>query len=511
MTRGQDRPTDGRVISTGAAAPLARYRNQYLVVMGQREASVAGLHPVHLGPVTLLPGPALSWVFERAGERWLLLIGEALDPCAPTHDNRAIAAALLAAGTAPIDAIARAQALAGRFVVLTGDRHGAVAFSDAMAQRQIHYAQDRQDLVLSSSPALAFDYLGWSLELSPAARSLMASALWEHNEGSWVGDGYLDTRLRKVLPNHALHLPDARVERFALGPPPVSGREAILDYAATTLRQTIAAMAHRQPLIQAITAGWDSRLLLAASRAQREQIRYFVFDTAGAPPSMDARVAADLAQRLGLRFERIERPALRADFLAAYRAEHLLPRVMYTTSHVQYLADAYPDGVINVNGNGGEIARCAFGTGTRRVTLNMLEVFTGYGRGCRNASHALQRWMTDAAPVAAASGIYLLDLLEWEEFSGNWASLAPLELDQAVETITPFNNRALQLSLLQLPARERAGPRSPVFRELVRRLWPEVPSDGINPQRRPLMSWAKTRTPLYYRMKWLDLKLRYRV
>jgi hypothetical protein len=91
-------------------------------------------------------------------------------------------------------------------------------------------------------------------------------------------------------------------------------------------------------------------------------------------------------------------------------------------------------------------------------------------------------WLAD---VGDGHGINLLDLFEWEQGHGNWLATTQLEFDSAWGDIfTPYNCREVLTTLLAVDERDRRKPHCRLFRELMQRLWPNVLSEPINPQKR---------------------------
>src|SRR5690606_21879379 len=126
--------------------------------------------------------------------------------------------------------------------------------------------------------------------------------------------------------------------------------------------------------------------------------------------------------------------------------EHAIPRVLYTTRHVQYFVDRYGEAAAgevpaSINGNAGEILRAYCGGGLRHLTAGHLAVLFGQGDAFPRQTAAISLWLQEAKPYAAEFGIPLLDLFEWEMVSGNWVAAAFLETDMAIETISAYAHR----------------------------------------------------------------------
>jgi len=175
--------------------------------------------------------------------------------------------------------------------------------------------------------------------------------------------------------------------------------------------------------------------------------------------------------------------------LKEYNKEHVMPRILPKTANIQYhYYNSDKPGTINVNGNGGEIARCYYGYTNRKITLEMLLLFSGYPSSIEFVRQELDCWFVDASQFAEEHKIPLLDLFYWEQRMGNWGALYPFEQDIAIEEISPFNNKSLLYALLRVKASKRRSPDYKFIRKLIQNLWPDTLSEPINPDKTILNS-----------------------
>jgi len=477
------------------------YRRQYLIV--PREVRVpphpslaahafAG-HEIHVGA-------DLSLSTAIRGDTHVAVLGEAIDPTRPDRDNRAIADSLAQSADAA-DLQASAFRLAGRFVVFARIRGRNICFADACGFRRVYHGRIAERVIATSSPRLYFDILGAPVEIDAETRRLMASHLFQASEWAWYGASYFDPRLKVLLPNHGLDLESGHASRSTrtIIPQPMP-IDTLVERAAKLLRGTFDGLQRRFRLTQAITAGWDSRLLLAASLPWKSEIHYFVFDEPGQPVGMDARVALALGKRAGIAVERIERPDLDPAFVAAYDQDWLMPRHISTLRNIQYHARR-PAGDrpwLNVNGNAGEIGRCFFGAYGGPVWADMLLRYSGYGYESPVIERAIREWLADTRAFARQQRISILDLFYWEQRLGNWGALGMAEMDIAIEQISPYDNGELLGLMLAAPAALRKGPRYQLFERICRVLAPETLGEPINPDDSRLMSRIRANAGLRY-------------
>src|SRR5690606_12577574 len=131
------------------------------------------------------------------------------------------------------------------------------------------------------------------------------------------GDESIDDRLSKILPNHYMDINTRKRIRIPFYPQAFSDEEQILEYTTLILKNTYLALSKRYKLIQPVTAGWDSRILLAASRDFKDKINYYVFDmSSGTDP--DAWVPENLSKKLNIKINIVNPGELREDFVSKF-------------------------------------------------------------------------------------------------------------------------------------------------------------------------------------------------
>jgi hypothetical protein len=92
-----------------------------------------------------------------------------------------------------------------------------------------------------------------------------------------------------------------------------------------------------------------------------------------------------------------------------------------------------------------------------------------------------------------ASDLHILDLFYWENRSA-WMSMTNLEFDTAWrDIITPYNCRELLTVILSVDEKHREGPDYHLYRLAIRRLWPELLDEPVNPHRRSFAGDLKQR------------------
>jgi hypothetical protein len=247
------------------------FRNQYFVTNFRPDTDLD--FRIHrFDDLFIFASPALSVSHERVGNREVVVLGYAIDPFAPEKDNDEIAAGL-AGATSAQDVVRRTQALSGRFVIFYRVDDIRIAFSDTLGHRQIYYYRIEEQLFLTSSPKLFLHVMHFDLQITDEKRRITESQEFRRTENAWFGDETLDGRLKKVIPNHYLDLDSLQVHRKAFDVPCENTEEGVRNLCGQVLKGGLDGAVRRYRVMQAVTAGVDSRALLAASKDYKDQIR----------------------------------------------------------------------------------------------------------------------------------------------------------------------------------------------------------------------------------------------
>ncbi len=469
------------------------YRNQYLITNAtETRPCLVGAQESRFGPWKVFCFAPLQ-SYRAAGSGFeAMLLGLVVDPLHPERDMQQVLDHLVDLPAMTREAVAeRIEHLTGRFVLLARIGQDTHLWGDCCHLRQILYGSFGSIRCVGSSEKLLLEHAGAELSMGADKRAFMASSRFQKNDLAWVGATGQDDRVMRLMPNHRLSLPSLQAQREAFYSklPDGVGETEVLDLAEVTLRGLFAALVDRYSLIVALTAGWDSRLLMAASLPMKDRISFFTFCRSGDRSSVgDGEVAEQLAARFGLDYERIAPAPVTPEFKAAISQEQLFLRVVPKTANIQYhLTRKDRDRIINVNGNGAEVARCFYGRPGGPHSFGRVSRYLGLTPRDPFVQASLWPWYREAQEVAQRTDVRVNDLAYWEQRMGVWGAAMPFEQDIAIEEISPFNNTRLLLSLLTVPERARSGPHYPLFGRLLKRMEPAAAEIAINPH----MLWFK--------------------
>ena len=431
------------------------------------------------GPDTFLSTHSdLEVEVRRKDGRTLAVVGSCIHPLEPHLKGGEIADRLISNAESFEDLLRETVPLSGRWVVLFLCPEGWYSFTDPIGFRRLFYSSKGN---CGSDPNILRSAHGLEPHDDPELQRHLTSKRYQKLESPLLGSTTLFKDCKHLLPNHYLDLQTLKAQRFfpSAQPTPQSYSK-VLDDAAEILEGTIEALLERSEVAMPITAGWDSRVLLAASRRFQERIPYFVnVYSEGGETHPDAVVSTAMANHLGLQF--------RVNHLAEVQIpEWFSELIANNVSRARILPKSkaiyhrFGKTLTNINGNGSEICRHLYRSPNDFPVFSaatLSKIFTDKA-GAKYATRVLGDWLSSIEPQL---GYNLTDLLLWEQRLGNWGAHFPAEQDIAIEEVSPFNNRALILSMLSLPRAKRAGPKYPHYRDLIRAMWPELLEFPFNP------------------------------
>jgi hypothetical protein len=327
-----------------------------------------------------------------------------------------------------------------------------------------------------------------SIQKTADFAAYLGSHYVHENKEHWLPANFtLIEGMNSLLPNHYLrtsdmtqirYYPDRNIESSDLNRAVVS--------AATMLKQSLEGASLRYKLALPITAGWDSRVLLAASKTIHTDILYYTMQYRDLTlDSPDVKIPILLSKKLGLNHIVIDCTAEpNPSFSDIYKKSNFLAHMDDWGKIAYGLSRQFPPEYVCVKGNCAEIARCyydKYGIGLRANSISdLLKLERGW-KGLPFCHGHISEWLTTARERCDDFQWDLLDLFYWEHRMGRWQSQSQLEWDIVQETFTPYNNRLLIELLLSAPVANRRAPQYRMFKQICQVLWPEVLSFPVNP------------------------------
>ena len=440
--------------------------------------------------------PDLNCYQAKYENNIVTLLGYILDPYHPQYTDADIIDCLirkLSDDCSLDNFIKYTYNLGGRWILIVDNGKEIRLFNDAAGLRQVFYTDVSvmKELCCASQPGVIADIS--KLEADAEALEFIEAFKKVNNEYWWPGDTSLYREIKHLLPNHYLDLvtgssyrywPDSRLDNISL--------DDSVRKNAEILQGLMRSASYRFSLALSLTAGGDTRLILASSR-NIENIFYFTLMYWHLnEDSSDIQIPSRLLSKLGLRHNIIKCPPVMEDeFRKIYKRNVVTARDAYGTI-AQGLYNYYPLDKVCVKGNVIPITKSHFSKrlsedDRKNVNVQILTRLIQM-EGNLFAERAYKKWISGLNDIY---NIDILDLFTWEDRVANWQAMSQLEWDIVHEVFVPYNCRILLSNILSIHEKYRKPPDFIIHRTLMKYMWPELLSEPINPHKKVKSSVKK--------------------
>ncbi|WP_299678973.1 hypothetical protein [uncultured Dokdonia sp.] len=470
-------------------------------------ASEEGFSSYLIDSFTVFYHQDLETTIAQYEDATIVILGFILNPNAPEETNLQIAENL-ARVTSKTQLFEALEVLTGKFAIFYHSKVHQILLTDYFSERQLYYWKRADHYYISSSDKLILDTLVLAPEISSEKQELIASSLFLNINEHWLlSEEDWDKRIKKLIPNHYLDLQKNTTDRLPVFVSDQLAKETVVAAFKTYLQNVMKALALRYDSIYfPITAGYDSRLLLAASMPWKEKMTYYIFNSGKTYVVRDVKIAKKIAKKFQLDFEEIKVPEASAAFKKEYATHFIVPRFLSKTRNIAWFKTHIKTPTINISGGGGNLKG-----------VYDKEAFTSIETLCKAIEYdtlpihknALEQWLTEATPYAEKYKIPLNDLFFQELRMGKWASKMYHEADLTpVDYYSPLNSRhIMHMAFLHIPESQRHMPDAVLFKTVMEELLPGSTKIPFNPK--TWRDYVKSIIP-YQRIKKQVRLLRYR-
>lgn len=418
-------------------------------------------------------------------ENTIVLLGYILDPFNPTFNNLEIVNRIAERISTADDIFPYLDSKCGRFAIIVKINNELRIFNDAAGYRQIfYYTDDANNIWCASQPSIITEEFGLKTD-EEIVKDLSHLPLINNESARWYpGNLTLYKDIHHLTPNHYLDLNSGEVKRYwpVKSLEPISVEKAA-EYSSKILQGAFESASKRYNLALTITAGYDTRVLLAACNKLKEKIHYITHTHGNLDENMpDIKIPQKMLERFGLQHHiAYHSDKVDNDFKNIYKrnvtgAKDLHKKNAY--AFLKYFENMGKEMVVAQGEAGGLGKRFYRLPPYFKFNEKTLATVAGM-RGSRNAEQAIGEWL-ESANKAVALGINILDLLYWELRLGNWSTLAVSSYDIVFESFIPFNCRKLMECLISVETKYRLT-RKNIHLCMIDRMWPELLEFPLNP------------------------------
>ncbi len=423
-------------------------------------------------------------VAENANVK-IIVTGDLYDYENPDWSNREIAKSWLAENETFDEILHATYKYSGEYLVIFYHKKTfeLKVFTDATAQFELFYSADKEnEIVAGTNHRTVGLVVPLKKDTSPDAVRFFNSAAFK-NRRAFIGNDTNYINLKRLIPNHYLDLNTGELVRYF---PAEKMRKTTLEEAsrkgAAMLRGYINAAANRYNLLIPVTAGWDTRVLLAASKEVAQKSIYFVYNVENHTADYDVKIPQKLFQKLNLPFhvydQKIPTPGEKKNLIQEVEQDILFPNYRIH-QRIKEFHKKYP-GYLILNGNLSEILRLnldeVYFLSPEKISFILKYPFLKY------AVDRYSNWLKRNQKLFEYHHYRVLDMLHWEENCGNWVAKTKTERRiRGFKAFSPFNSRELILTLYGVHKKYRHKENPVLYRKMINLLWPDVLQVPVNP------------------------------
>ncbi|MDD4869864.1 MAG: hypothetical protein PHR77_04830 [Kiritimatiellae bacterium] len=463
------------------------FRRQFLLTPDAC-SSLSHWQHIHVGIFHIYAHPdvQLSTVTSADTNVTLSLVGYIIDPNFPERSNTDVLNTIASLGDSVENISDYLCALSGRFVLILTTAKETLLFHDPCGLRTVYYTKYEGKVFVGSQPYIFKQVM--PLKDGELFSSFFRSSYAKRNIEYWIPSGCsLFEEVHHLIPNHYLRL--STLEQIRYWPKRILLQkrvDEVITDASDLLKKLMIAANNRFKLALPVTAGWDSRILLSASKSISREIYFYTLQYRNLNSrSSDIKIPAELLRSLGLRHNLIDcRKTISDEFIEIYRRNSPLAHIEDWGKIAYGMIDKYPQDRVAIKGNCSEIARSfyyKYGFHRPIISPDQIVALVNGWQTIPFVRDQIFTWYNQAIEVAAETNMDILDLFYWEHRMGSWQAQSQLEWDIVQEAYTPFNHRGLLELMLGVSTNLRSAPNYSLYKMMFKLLWPEVMKQPINP------------------------------
>lgn len=424
--------------------------------------------------------PDLTVTIAKKGEMELALLGFMFDSENYKANNNDILNNIITDSNSFEEIVKATNRYAGRWILIYTNNNEIKLLHDPAGLRQIFYCNNNSEIWCSAQPHILAELLGKRKRQDKDLLSFLESPAFDLNERCMIGAASLYEDIYHLLPNHDLNLADCSSTRYW----PIKklnklSIDKVINQSSQILIELVKAANHRHKIAQIITAGWDTRVLLSASRSIKNKNYYFVQQL----PHMDDNhedivIPKQLASSNNLNFNIFDCSEYNNEFDKINTKNVFM--VQSDKKKLQYFNyfTMFSDEMV-ISGNVSPLIK-ELHPRVDKVTANNLARLLHF-HNSKYAVKVISNWLEQSIDCSQKCKINIEKLFYWEMRFGTWAPMFNSELDIAVEEFSPYNCRNLLNAMLSTPSGLRTSPNQILYSRIINKLWTELLELPINP------------------------------
>ncbi len=431
--------------------------------------------------------PDLTVTTAKKGDTELALLGFMFDSENYQSDHKTILNEIIGNNSEFADVIKATSRYAGRWILIYTKGDEGKILHDPAGLRQVFYTNHESNTWCSAQPHILAELLDIQDNQDKDLRDYLNSKQFSFNEHFLIGNKTLYEDVYRLYPNHYLDLADSSYLRYwpnkTLNNLSV---DEVVNSSSNILTELIKSANYRHSIAQTVTAGWDTRLLLAASKSIKNDVYYFVHRF----PNMDNNhqdlyIPQELSLQHQLDLNVIDCVDNNVEFNRINKRNVSITQSdKKKLQHYNYFL--HFDNKLIISGNVSPLIKEQFPSIDNITAINLARLL--YWHNNKYAINKISKWLKESIYYSKKYDINIEQIFYWEIKFGSWGPMFNSELDIAVEEFSPYNCRNLINLMFSIPKHFRTKPNVIIYSKIINNLWPELLEIHVNPQTSPLIN-----------------------
>lgn len=486
---------------------MKKFSHQYILLKNDYESEIDPTwKSINFKAYILYTAPNLAVFQYEHNNRKLVLLGFCFHVLKPELNEQEILQ------SAPIDKaefLDYLDALCGNYLILQEDQAVLELFHDpAGVFKMFRYAPNDVCHAVGPDPAIINSHFNLQKSTDPDTLAFYHSAFFKENLVR-LGKHSIYKDVQQVVPNHSLLVNENTISRYF----PRAKKEAIdLETAIEKVHAyTSSCMdaAYRKFRIRStLTGGWDSRMVLAFTKAHRHNTEYF---TVTNPPfkhsHYDIQIPQKICKKLGLTYNIYERE-LKLSEQAQQNA----------MDSFTWLGESNIFNILGPFSRFKEADQLILVGSVSEICKNYYDsVNISDGKSLSQAAHFpvmnytvnhFQEVYNEMKDLQDQFNYDLADLIHWEQDITNFAGGGIMLRSFTTKTFSPFNCRLVIKTVLSIPRKYRDKQAHTFYKEYIAKNFPALNEFEVNPNLKKKLIVLTKKIGVYHIYKKISTRFR---
>ena len=393
--------------------------------------------------------------------------------------------------------------LCGHFVLITHDEKINI-YTDASSSFKVFYGKGEGNIFVGSDPKTLLSFHNFKKH-SDKEKATFYNSDYFLNNRTKVGKDCRYENMFQLVSNQKLELENLLEKRVF---PRKRREEKSMEEASNLLipiyKNIISQIEKKYTIFTSLTAGYDSRLLMATTKPISDRVKYYTFKLPHIKEDfIDFTLPRKMTKDLDLNYRLVNIKELDKGIIKEIEETYDLPKIR----PFQQYNDIFPE---NIKPN---ILLVGF---VSEVSKNYLErVKIKNGKDIVRAIHFpdniylenyYQNWLNINKKTILNYGYELLDFIHWEQDISNFAGQNTYYSNHYVNLFSIFNSREIMKIMLSVNPKYRDGKNTIFFRYLINKMWPELLNYPFNPTFKDKLILFMKKIKIYTLYKYLQIK-----